>query len=115
MTHTSFACFLHEGPPINHEGLAAALENIRSYRGNESTADHEIGLLRIGDTFDSELLSAYLDWLAAQLDATDLPKTLKAKQIKLFEQLQKGDYSVTPQARLRLERTLATLKEGTAT
>jgi len=109
MSHTSFACFLHESPAVTHEGLAAALDNIRSYRGNESTADHEIGILRIGDTFDTGMLSAYLDWLATQLGATDLPKTLKAKQVKLFEQLQSGDYSMTPQARLRLERTLATL------
>gem|GEM_PF-6471266 len=110
MTQTSFSCFLHESPTVTHEGLAAALDNIRSYRGNESTADHEIGILRIGDTFDTGMLTAYLDWLATQLGATDLPKALKGKQVKLFEQLQSGDYSMTPQARLRLERTLALLK-----
>lgn len=110
MTHTSFASFLHEGPAPAHGGLATTLDNIRTYRGNESTADHEIGILRIGDTFDQTLLAAYLDWLADRLEATDLPKDLRKRQIKLLELLQAGDYSMTPQARLRLERDVATLK-----
>ena len=112
MTKTSFSCFLAEGAATGHPALALALDNIRSYRGNESTADHEIGILRIGDTFDTALLTAYLDWLAAALGAINLPTNLRARHIRLLEILQGSDYSITEQASLRLQRSLATLKSG---
>lgn len=108
MTKTSFSSFLVEGVEPQHPGLAKKLEDIREYRGNESVADHEIAILRIGDTTDAALLGAYLDWMAENMRLTDAPKNLRARQNHILRALLHSDFDVTTQARLRIERALAT-------
>lgn len=106
MTKTSFSSFLVEGVDPKHPGLARRLEDIREYRGNESVADREIAILRIGDTTDATLLAAYLDWMGENLRITEAPKNLRARQQHMLQVLLHSDFDVTTQARLRIERLL---------
>ncbi|MDX2019990.1 MAG: hypothetical protein SF187_07095 [Deltaproteobacteria bacterium] len=106
MTKTSFSSFLVEGVDPKHPGLAKRLDDIREFRGNESVADHEIAILRIGDTTDATLLAAYLDWMGENLRITDAPKSLRLRQEHMLKVLLHSDFDVTTQARLRVERLL---------
>ena len=108
MTKTSFSSVLVEGVDPKHPGLAKRLQDIREYRGNESVADHEIAILRIGDTTDTALLSAYLAWMGENLRIDDAPQNLRARHAHMLRSLLTGDFDVTTQARLRIERALAT-------
>jgi hypothetical protein len=108
MTKVSFSSFLVEGVDPQHAGLAEKLEEIREYRARESVADREIAILRIGDTTDAGLLTAYLRWMEENLRITDAPKHLGARQQHMLRTLLHGDFDVTTQARLRMERALAT-------
>ena len=110
MTKTSFSSFLVEGVDPQHSGLATKLEEIREYRGRESVADHEIAILRIGDTTDAELLKAYLHWMEENLRITDAPVNLRMRQHHMLHVLLHSDFAVTTQARLRIERALAGYK-----
>ena len=106
MTKTSFSNFLVEGVEPKHAGLAKRLGDILEYRGNESVADREIAILRIGDSTDAGLLTAYLDWMAENLRIALAPTHLRERQEHMMRALLQSDFAVTTQARIRIERSL---------
>ena len=106
MSRASFSIFLAAGADPQHPKLAAALENIRVYRSNETTADREIAILRIGESPDPGLHKAYLDWMAANLGITDAPSHLRDRHHHILKALLASGHGVTEQARTRMEHTL---------
>ena len=111
MTKTSFSSFLVEGVEPQHPGLAKKLEDIREFRNKESVADHEIAILRIGDSTDADLLRGYLHWMESNLSITTPAANMRARKLHMLQVLLlQNDFSVTPQARLRIERALASYR-----